>query len=127
MLKEFRKFGMRGNVIDTAVGIVTGAAFGKLVTSFVNDGLMPPLGMRMGGMDFSKPFINPGSEACPSLAAARESGAATLKYEHRGGFLGRCVRHLHAPGGDEQAEERGAGQGSCYQVVPAAWPGYRLR
>ena len=80
MLEEFKKFAMRGNVVDMAVGIVIGAAFGKIVTSFVNDVLMPPLGKLMGGVDFSNLFINLGSESFPSLAAAQAAGAATLNY-----------------------------------------------
>jgi len=80
MLEEFKKFAMRGNVVDMAVGIVIGAAFGKIVTSFVNDVLMPPLGKLMGGVDFSNLFINLGSESYTSLAAAQEAGAATLNY-----------------------------------------------
>ncbi len=80
MLEEFKKFAMRGNVVDMAVGIVIGAAFGKIVTSFVNDVLMPPLGKLMGGVDFSNLFINLGSESFASLAAAQEAGAATLNY-----------------------------------------------
>jgi large conductance mechanosensitive channel len=80
MFEEFKKFAMRGNVVDMAVGIVIGAAFGKIVTSFVNDVLMPPLGKLMGGVDFSNLFINLGSESYPSLAAAQAAGAATLNY-----------------------------------------------
>jgi large conductance mechanosensitive channel len=80
MLEEFKKFAMRGNVVDMAVGIVIGAAFGKIVTSFVNDVLMPPLGKLMGGVDFSNLFINLGSDSYSSLAAAQEAGAATLNY-----------------------------------------------
>ena len=80
MLEEFKKFAMRGNVVDMAVGIVIGAAFGKIVTSFVNDVLMPPLGKLMGGVDFSNLFINLGSESYSSLAAAQAAGAATLNY-----------------------------------------------
>jgi len=80
MLEEFKKFAMRGNVVDMAIGIVIGAAFGKIVTSFVTDLLMPPLGKLMGGVDFSNLFINLGSDSYPSLAAAQEAGAATLNY-----------------------------------------------
>jgi large conductance mechanosensitive channel len=80
MLQEFKKFAMRGNVVDMAVGIVIGAAFGKIVTSFVKDLLMPPLGKLMGGVDFSNLFINLGSEHYPTLAAAQKAGAATLNY-----------------------------------------------
>lgn len=80
MLQEFKKFAMRGNVVDMAVGIVIGAAFGKIVSSFVNDVLMPPLGKLMGGVDFSNLFINLGDAAYPTLAAAKEAGAATINY-----------------------------------------------
>ena len=80
MFEEFKKFAMRGNVVDMAVGIVIGAAFGKIVTSFVKDLLMPPLGKLIGGVDFSNLFINLGSEHYPTLAAAQKAGAATLNY-----------------------------------------------
>jgi large conductance mechanosensitive channel len=80
MFEEFKKFAMRGNVVDMAVGIVIGAAFGKIVNSFVSDILMPPLGLAMGGMDFSDLFINIGSGSFPSLAAAKAAGAPTLNY-----------------------------------------------
>ena len=80
MLEEFKKFAMRGNVVDMAVGIIIGAAFGKIVTSLVNDVVMPPLGKLMGGVDFSNLFVNLGSESYPSLAAAQEAGAATINY-----------------------------------------------
>jgi len=80
MLEEFKKFAMRGNVVDMAVGIVIGAAFGKIVTSFVKDMLMPPLGKIMGGVDFSNLFVNLGDGTYATLAAAQEAGAATLNY-----------------------------------------------
>src|SRR3989344_8023788 len=80
MLEEFKKFAMRGNVVDMAIGIVIGAAFGKIVSSFVGDVLMPPLGLAMGGMDFSGLFINLGSGSYPTLAAAKAAGAPTLNY-----------------------------------------------
>ena len=80
MLEEFKKFAMRGNVVDMAVGIVIGAAFGKIVSSFVKDILMPPLGKIMGGVDFSNLFINLGDGTFATLAAAQEAGAATLNY-----------------------------------------------
>jgi large conductance mechanosensitive channel len=80
MLEEFKKFAMRGNVVDMAVGIVIGAAFGKIVSSFVKDVLMPPIGKLMGGVDFSNLFINLGEGTYASLAAAQEAGAATLNY-----------------------------------------------
>jgi large conductance mechanosensitive channel len=80
MLEEFKKFAMRGNVVDMAVGIVIGAAFGKIVSSFVKDVLMPPIGKLMGNVDFSNLFINLGDGDYASLAAAQEAGAATLNY-----------------------------------------------
>jgi large conductance mechanosensitive channel len=80
MLEEFKKFAMRGNVVDMAVGIVIGAAFGKIVSSFVSDVLMPPIGKLMGNVDFSNLFINLGDGAYESLAAAQEAGAATINY-----------------------------------------------
>lgn len=80
MLDEFKKFAMRGNVVDMAVGIVIGAAFGKIVSSFVSDVLMPPIGLALGGMDFSGLFITLGSGSYDTLAAAKTAGAATLNY-----------------------------------------------
>jgi large conductance mechanosensitive channel len=80
MWKEFRDFAMRGNVIDLAVGIVIGAAFGKIVTSFVNDILMPPLGLLLGHVDFSNLFLNLSGKHYDSLADAKAAGAATLNY-----------------------------------------------
>ena len=80
MLNEFKAFAMRGNVVDMAVGIVIGAAFGRIVSSFVNDVIMPPIGMLMGNLDFSNLFINLGDGAYQSLAAAEEAGAPVIKY-----------------------------------------------
>jgi len=77
MLKEFKEFAMRGNVMDMAIGIVIGAAFGKIVTSFVSDILMPPIGLLLGGVDFSNIFIVLGDGEYASLEAAKEAGAAT--------------------------------------------------
>jgi large conductance mechanosensitive channel len=80
MLKEFKEFAMKGNVLDMAVGIIIGAAFGKIITSFVSDVLMPPLGLLLGSMDFSELFINLSGQSYPTMAAAKEAGAATLNY-----------------------------------------------
>ena len=80
MLKEFKEFAMRGNVVDMAVGIIIGAAFGKIVSSLVNDVIMPPIGMLMGNVDFSELFINLSDGDFASLAAAKEAGAATINY-----------------------------------------------
>lgn len=80
MLEEFKKFVMRGNVVDMAVGIVIGVAFGKIVSSLVTDVLMPPIGLAMGGVDFSGLFVTLGSGDFPTLAAAKAAGAPTLNY-----------------------------------------------
>jgi len=80
MFKEFKDFIMRGNVMDMAVGIIIGAAFGKIITSLVNDVLMPPIGMLLGNVDFSELFINLTGTAYPSLVAAKAAGAATINY-----------------------------------------------
>ncbi len=78
--KEFKEFAMRGNVLDMAVGIIIGAAFGKIITSFVNDIIMPPLGLLMGKIDFSSLYINLSGKSFVSLAAAKAAGAATINY-----------------------------------------------
>ena len=80
MLEEFKKFALRGNVVDLAIGIIIGAAFGKIVSSFVADIVMPPLGMLLGHMDFSQLFIALNGQDYASLAAAKEAGAPTLNY-----------------------------------------------
>lgn len=80
MLKEFKEFAVRGNVVDLAVGIIVGGAFGKIVSSFVNDLLMPPLGLLAGKMDFTNLFINLGDIKYTSLDAAKKAGAPTLNY-----------------------------------------------
>jgi large conductance mechanosensitive channel len=80
MFKEFKEFAMRGNVLDMAVGIIIGAAFGKVVTSFVNDVLMPPMGLLLGKVDFSNLFINLSGHHYASLSESKVAGAATLNY-----------------------------------------------
>jgi large conductance mechanosensitive channel len=95
MFKEFKEFAMRGNVVDMAVGIVIGVAFGAIVTSFVGDVLMPVIGMMTGGADFSNHFVllrdgtTPGPYA--SLAAAKEAGAVAVGY---GSFINTIVNFL---------------------------------
>lgn len=79
-MNEFKKFIMRGNVIDLAIGVIIGGAFGKIVTSFVNDILMPPIGMLLGKVDFSNLYINLSGGQYDSLANAQEAGAVTLNY-----------------------------------------------
>jgi len=80
IVQEFKSFALRGNVVDMAVGIIIGAAFGKIINSLVEDVLMPPLGLAIGGVDFSGLFINLSGTSYPSLAAAQQAGAATLRY-----------------------------------------------
>ncbi|HZF31000.1 MAG TPA: large conductance mechanosensitive channel protein MscL [Gammaproteobacteria bacterium] len=80
MLKEFKEFAMRGNVLDMAVGIIIGASFGKIVTSLVNDVVMPPIGLLLGNMDFSSLFLNLSGTHYASLAEAQTAGAAVVKY-----------------------------------------------
>jgi large conductance mechanosensitive channel len=80
MLKEFKEFIMRGNVLDLAIGIIIGAAFGKIVTSMVNDIIMPPVGLLLGKVDFSNLFINLSSKHFTTLAEAKAAGAATINY-----------------------------------------------
>ena len=80
MFKEFKEFAMRGNVLDMAIGIIIGAAFGKIITSIVNDILMPPLGLILGKVDFSSLFINLSGQSYTTLAQAKAAGAATINY-----------------------------------------------
>ena len=80
MFREFKTFIMRGNVIDLAVGIIIGGAFGKIITSFVGDVLMPPIGLLLGKVDFSSLFLNLSGTSYPTLAEAKKAGAATLNY-----------------------------------------------
>lgn len=91
MLKNFKEFIMRGNVVDMAVGVIIGAAFGKIVTSLVSDVLMPPIGKLTGGVDFSNLYINLSGTAYASLAEAQKAGAATINY---GVFLNAVVNFL---------------------------------
>jgi large conductance mechanosensitive channel len=80
MLKEFKEFAMRGNVLDMAVGVIIGGAFGKIVSSMVSDILMPPLGLVLGKVDFSSLFIDLSGTRPASLAAAKQAGAPTINY-----------------------------------------------
>ncbi len=80
MLKEFREFAMRGNVLDMAVGIIIGAAFGKIITSLVNDVIMPPIGLVLGKVDFTNLFLNLSGKPYATLAEAKAAGAATVNY-----------------------------------------------
>ena len=80
MLKEFKDFAMKGNVLDMAIGVIMGGAFGKIVTSLVSDVLMPPIGLLLGNVDFSSLFLNLSGTSQPSLAAAKTAGAPTINY-----------------------------------------------
>ncbi|GIK34355.1 MAG: large-conductance mechanosensitive channel [Gammaproteobacteria bacterium] len=80
MLKEFREFAMRGNVVDLAVGIIIGGAFGKITTSLVNDVIMPPVGMLLGKVDFSSLYVDLSGAGYASLAAAEAAGAPVIRY-----------------------------------------------
>ncbi|PIR75478.1 MAG: large conductance mechanosensitive channel protein MscL [Candidatus Magasanikbacteria bacterium CG_4_9_14_0_2_um_filter_42_11] len=79
-LEEFKSFAMRGNVVDLAIGVVIGASFGKIVTSLVNDIIMPPIGKLLGGVDFANLFLTLGGDSYDTLAAAQEAGAVTWNY-----------------------------------------------
>jgi len=88
MFKEFKEFAMRGNVLDMAVGIIIGAAFGRIITSLVSDVIMPPIGLLLGKVDFSGLFLNISGKSYDTLAAAKAAGAATINY---GTFLNTVV------------------------------------
>ena len=88
MFKEFREFALKGNAVDLAIGVIIGAAFGGIVTSLVNDVMMPPIGKVLGGVDFSNFFLVLGDGEYPSLKAAKDAGAATLNY---GVFLNTVI------------------------------------
>ncbi|TNE34682.1 MAG: large-conductance mechanosensitive channel protein MscL [Alphaproteobacteria bacterium] len=91
MFKEFKEFAMRGNVVDMAVGIIIGAAFGTIVKSLVNDVIMPPIGLLLGGVDFTDFFVTLSGGSYPSLAAAKEAGAVTLNY---GAFINTVISFI---------------------------------
>jgi len=91
VLKEFKEFAMRGSVLDLAVGVIIGAAFGKVVSSLVDDVIMPPIGRLLGHVDFSNLFINLSDKSYESLAAAKTAGAPTLNY---GNFLNTIITFL---------------------------------
>jgi large conductance mechanosensitive channel len=80
MFKEFKEFAMKGNLVDMAVGIIMGVAFGKIITSFVNDVIMPPIGRLLGNVDFSSLFINISGREFKTIAEAKAAGAATINY-----------------------------------------------
>jgi len=91
MFKEFKEFAMRGNVLDMAIGIIIGAAFGKIVSSLVADIMMPPIGLILGNVDFSSLFLNLSGQEFASLAEAQKAGAATINY---GVFLNALINFV---------------------------------
>jgi large conductance mechanosensitive channel len=91
MLKEFKEFAMRGSVVDLAVGVIIGAAFGKIVSSLVDDVLMPPIGRLLGHVDFKELFINLSDKPYETLKLAKEAGAPTLNY---GVFFNTVINFL---------------------------------
>jgi large conductance mechanosensitive channel protein len=127
MLKEFKEFVMRGNVVDMAVGIIIGGAFGTIVKSLVSDVLMPPIGLLLGGVDFSNLFmvLKSGAESAgpyASLADAQAAGAVTMNYgvfggddelrrvrEHDRQLRDRGIRDLHADPRPQSPAARGRG------------------
>lgn len=90
-ISEFKEFAAKGNVIDLAVGFILGAAFGKIVTSLVNDIIMPPIGMLLGGVNFADLFISLDGKSYPSLAAATAAGAPIIAY---GSFINVIIEFL---------------------------------
>jgi large conductance mechanosensitive channel len=91
MLKEFKEFALRGNVLDLAVGVIMGAAFGKIVTSLVDDIIMPPIGLIIGGVDFANLFLDISGTHSQTLAEAKANGAATMNF---GLFLNATLNFL---------------------------------
>jgi large conductance mechanosensitive channel len=91
VFKEFKEFAMRGNVLDLAIAVIIGAAFGTIVTSLVNDIIMPPIGLLMGGMDFKDYFISLNNQSYPNLEAAKTAGAPVIAY---GNFINTVINFL---------------------------------
>jgi large conductance mechanosensitive channel len=91
MFREFKEFAMRGNVLDLAIAVIIGAAFGAIVTSAVNDVIMPPIGLALGGLDFKDLFISLNNQSYPTLAAAKAAGAPVIAY---GQFLNTVINFL---------------------------------
>jgi large conductance mechanosensitive channel len=129
MWKEFKEFIMRGNVMDMAIGIIIGAAFGKIITSFVNDVLMPPIGLLLGKVDFNNLFITLSNQSFATLEEAKKAGAVTIKY---GLFLNtiidfvivafiiflviRQINRMKRPAATEAATTRECP--FCFSVIP---------
>jgi large conductance mechanosensitive channel len=118
VLKEFRAFIMRGNVLDLAVAVIIGGAFGKIVTSLVNDVIMPPVGLLLGNVDFSNLFFSLSGTEYASLADAQKAGAATLNY---GLFINSIVSFLIVAFAIFMVV-RAAARVQALQAAPAAAP-----
>lgn len=95
ILQEFKQFAMKGNVVDMAVGVIIGGAFGKIITSLVNDVIMPPIGRLLGGVDFASLFIDLSGVGYDTLAEAQAAGAATINY---GVFLNTIINFVIVAG-----------------------------
>ncbi len=91
MLKEFKEFALKGNMLDLAVGIILGTAFGQIITSLVNDIIMPPIGLLLGRVDFANLYINLSDKVYPSLAAAKAAGAPAIAY---GVFINNLINFI---------------------------------
>ena len=91
MLKEFKEFAMKGNMLDLAIGLILGTAFGKIVTSLVNDVIMPPIGLLLGKVDFANLYINLSDKSYTSLVEARAAGAPVIAY---GSFINTLINFL---------------------------------
>jgi large conductance mechanosensitive channel len=110
MLKEFKEFAFKGNVLDLAIAVILGAAFGKVVTSFVEDVLMPPLGLLLGHVDFRELFIDLSRGGYPTLAAATAAGAPVIRY---GLFLNTLIGFLLVKQVNRWILKPGAGPKEC--------------
>ena len=112
MFKEFKEFAMKGNVMDMAVGIIIGAAFGKIISSFVSDVLMPPIGLLLGKVDFSNLFLNLSGHGVPldrrSEGSRRRDAQLRRVPQHGRRLPDRRLRHLHGGQADEPAEAGGS-------------------
>lgn len=128
VMQDFKKFAMRGNVLDMAVGVVIGAAFGKIIASLVTDILMPPIGLLMGGVDFSNLFVNLSETPAATLAEATKAGLPVIAY----GLFYQCCHQFPNPGmgdilGDTFCQQTyAASPGSCpVAQMPLLLLGYR--
>ena len=118
MLKEFKEFAMRGNVLDLAIAVIIGAAFGLIVTSLVNDILMPPIGLLLGGLDFKDFFISLNNQSYPSLDAAKKAGAPVIAYGNSDPDLPhmlQCEQAVYVNAGPALAQQLSARGLRCVQ------------